>query len=179
MEEAAGQEVSERKEDEMVVDERESHGLEGEAEHSGAEEVPGKKRHHRRKAKYCSICEKMVMNVGRHCRDIHKISYNVLSGEGKKKCPLCDKYVKHLVKHRKGAKHDKDDTQVKELVMSLDKRRRDNTAKSPEPNSPFFLDCLLQKFLALFAIRLRRGKTLGLCGKAEIYSAKNSFYLQF
>ncbi|CAK8677211.1 unnamed protein product [Clavelina lepadiformis] len=50
-EEAAGQEVSERKEDEMVVDERESDGLEGEAEHRGAEEVPGKKRHHRRKAK--------------------------------------------------------------------------------------------------------------------------------
>ena len=71
----------------------------------------------------------MVMNVGRHCRDVHKISYNVLSDEGKKKCPLCDKYVKHLVKHLKGAKHDKDDTQVKELVMSLDKRRRDNTAK--------------------------------------------------
>ncbi|CAK8680712.1 unnamed protein product [Clavelina lepadiformis] len=161
MEEAAGQEVSERKEDEMVVDERESDGLEGEAEHSGAEEVPGKKRHHRRKAKYC--------------RDVHKISYNVLSGEEKKKCPLCEKYVKHLVKHLKGAKHDKDDTQVKELVMSLDKRRRDNTAKSPEPNSPFFLDCLLQKFLALFEIRGRRGKTFGRFGKAEIYSAKNSF----
>ncbi|CAK8679622.1 unnamed protein product [Clavelina lepadiformis] len=120
----------------MVVDERESDGLEGEAEHCGAEEVPGKKRHHRRKAKYCSICEKMVMNVGRHCRDVHKISYNVLSGEGKKKCPLCDKYVKHLVKHLKGAKHDKDDTQVKELVMSLDKRRLGWTEQSVFPGLP-------------------------------------------
>ncbi|XP_076818664.1 uncharacterized protein LOC143464647 [Clavelina lepadiformis] len=120
MEEAAGQEVSERKEDEMVVDDDgllvdggQSDGLEGDAEENAAEEVQRKKPDSKRKANY------------------------KFSREGKDKCPLCDKYVKHLVKHLKGAKH-KDDAQVKELVMSLDKRRRDNTAKSPEPKSPTF-----------------------------------------
>ena len=42
-EEAAGQEVSERKEDEMVV----------EASKSGAEDVQGEKNYPKRKAKYC------------------------------------------------------------------------------------------------------------------------------
>ncbi|CAK8674229.1 unnamed protein product [Clavelina lepadiformis] len=81
-EEAAGQEVSERKEDEMVVDERESHGLEGEAEHSGAEEVPGKKRHHRRKAKYCSRLNRTVRFSWTACfRNFSLFLQSVYGGE--------------------------------------------------------------------------------------------------
>ncbi|CAK8682203.1 unnamed protein product [Clavelina lepadiformis] len=62
MEEAAGQEVSERKEDKMVVDDDglmvdagQSDGLEGDAEESAAEEVQRQTPRPKRKAKYCRV----------------------------------------------------------------------------------------------------------------------------
>ncbi|XP_076805589.1 uncharacterized protein LOC143449321 isoform X1 [Clavelina lepadiformis] len=139
MEEAAREEkVLEREEDEMVVDERESDEMVGEADKSGAEDVHGEKSYLKKKAKYCRICMKMVINVGRHCRNIHQITYNQLTSKGKQKCPLCGQFVKFLKKHLKGAKHVLDGERVQELVRSLDGRRRENTAKSPEPTSPAF-----------------------------------------
>ncbi|CAK8682259.1 unnamed protein product [Clavelina lepadiformis] len=113
----------------------------------------------------------MVMNVGRHCSEVHKISYNELSRESKDKCPLCDKYVKFLVKHLKGAKH-KDEARAKELVMSLDKRRRDNTAKSPEPKGTIFSwTVCLQKFSSYL-------QSVDGGGKREVDAEKQKSILQ-